>query len=122
MTVDPTVKPETTPFPSINATVGLVLFQNMLIQLPVASRSVVDPTQMLDAPMIVDIGNAFTVIVPVAVAAGQAPPEVVMVYGYIPPSISSGAPFIVNVVPLKLPLIPVGNPETLAPVAPPPIV
>jgi hypothetical protein len=55
-------------------------------------------------------------MVPVAVAAVQVP-VVVTVNGYVPDT--EGVPLIVYVKPLRLPDIPVGKPDTDAPVAPP---
>ena len=57
-------------------------------------------------------------MVPPVVATAQAFPVVVTVYGNVP--VTDGVPLIVNVVPVTLELTPVGNPVTVAPVAPPP--
>jgi hypothetical protein len=58
------------------------------------------------------------VIVPPSVATAQALPVVVMAYVNVP--VTEGEPEIVNVVPDTAELTPVGNPVTVAPVAPEP--
>ena len=59
-----------------------------------------------------------TVIVPEVTATVQEFPVVVRVYGNDP--ITVGVPLIVSVVPEMDKVTPVGKPETVAPVAPPP--
>ena len=65
--------------------------------------------------VIVNTGNEFTVIVPLAMIVPQ-PPVKVMVYGYVPATVA--VPLIVTVLELKTPETPVGNPVKVAPVAP----
>jgi hypothetical protein len=70
-----------------------------------------------DVNVIVAFG--FTVIVPVAEVCVQDP-VVFTVYVNVP--VAVGLPLIVIVLPEKEPETPEGNPETVAPVAPPPTV
>ena len=64
------------------------------------------------------MASGFTVIVPFAFTWLQIPVVVTLKLN-VPETV--GVPLIVNIPPLKIPVIPVGNPVTFAPVPPPPI-
>ena len=72
--------------------------------------------------ILVIVGTASTVIVPVAFTCVQAPSVVVTVYVNGEPVTVVGKPLIVKIPALNDPLTPAGNPVTVAPVALPSIV
>ena len=79
MMTDPKLVPDTKPVLVTFAIAGSLEFQSIVTHgPPPASRFVVDPTHILEAPLIDDTGCGFTCIEPVAVAA-QAAPVVVTV-------------------------------------------
>ena len=77
-----------------------------------------DCPNVLGAELGVKVCPLLMVIVPPSVATAQALPVVVMAYVNVP--VTEGEPEIVNVVPDTAEITPVGNPVTVAPVAPEP--